>query len=1350
MRPEVREQAESYTKVKDLQKQKSEAEPVEILGKDKHAPAATRQTFLAFLERHLKQQPSRSELGSKVGILARTDPIWKAELDQAKGVKRLCIDNSHKFQYININGHEMVCLVDATSIQQGNNTVIQQSSTTTLKEGNTTTLRQGNAATIKQGDYVKIKQGIDAPSSGWRGVHSWSIGIVAKLNDTIVHVDFLEQKSWIGTTNDLEIVNPQEFAEFNRPPSELRFAKGKFVKSLIQGTLFQGVQANEDHHKKVGFVMAKQACDSNHSYFEVMLVKREPGNCYGSIVIGLSDKSYVPGRFVGESASGSIGMSDMGFLLFRTQRDLGSRQVLAEGGRIGCGIHFDKDGSKTVFFTVNGKETVRIPWTEDVHELYPVVCSSSENLLRIDLKVARPPFAPSCVLMSKHVEVFDSTINKWLKAIVVGPSTSSGTPVLIDGRPAMTFAQNLKISKDRTEVRLEFACLMWALRSSRDTDTILVKNNSPAEFCSSRIQILHTCSIAGEGADTNYCMYSDAANVIRVAAFEVKISSLNLSINFDSANERPEGQRFGIMLSSGCLKMKDVGVRCSYGSAVAVHSPFYDKQWRRFEMDDCKIGPCQGYGLAVNAMEREFLVKNSIFESCNAGAIRCNGVNGSILSCTFLQCGKGLVLERSNVEIKASMIKLCKDNAVNVYNNDDTAMFKVILDACVIEKSCRPILARGTNVHVLVTSCILKDCKKQVKEQKGATIEISCENDTAGPLKAAEDKLHTNDKKDNFKRFCKLLLGSGRDILAQVLQTCYMTSSKVSWSDGVGERIAEELDDYSQRKLGKALMTKLRSEAIESWDMTLLTSLLIFNPGYIKDEEGVAAVETLRTERNELAHSNILQDQEIENGEFKIRWNRVRLALETLVHLFLNQTDKNKLTTQIQRIADEKLCDSNMDTLLSPLETVQSQMKDVADQIQDLKMKADRAVTKSEVAHFVRECMGNPAAVRYVHEFPQRISLSNNQSYILQSNAGSGGMGTVYVACKEGSEERFTLKICNSSDEDRRDREAVILQKLESVKHPNLVRFLGSSYLDKHVIILMELVQGISLEVWLERKGYVSLSDSKLMMLQMADGMSAVHSHNIAHRDLKPNNLMVDDVTGNLVIVDFGLSKELNANMTVTPAKSFAGTAMYMSPEQLEGITSAVDLRSDVWAMGVICYEIVAGCTPFQQPSQDGSSKGSRNSSNLILSKADEMRIFHAILTKPVPELPTDTAPAPFQRVLRKALEKEGANRQVNANEFHKELAAAFAEIDEAQKSEPQASPSTTSIELLTVEEVSAVFRRCRFMEAAMAVESNGVDGKTYVSLDEKDLRSSIEDGGLGLKPMQVKRIKKEMEILFK
>eukprot|EP00960_Hanusia_phi_P009654 280802-Hanusia_phi.AAC.1 len=487
-----------------------------------------------------------------------------------------------------------------------------------------------------------MKEGIESPSSGWGEVHSWSMGIVTNVNAEIARVDFPEQKAWTGNAKDLEIVDPKVFAEFSRPPTELRFAAGKFVKFILQGVLFQGVQAPEDHHRKVGYVMAKQACDANHAYFEVMLVKRKPGNNFGSIVIGLGDKSHVPGRFVGESFSGSIGMSDTGLLLFKKKRDVGSCRVLAEGERMGCGIHFEIDGSRTVFFTVNGKETVRIPWTEDVKELYPVVCSSSEDLLKIDLKLSRPPFAPSCVLISKYVEVLDSTTNTWLRATIVGPSAPSGTPVMIDGRTtAITFAQNVRQSSDRTEVRLEFASLMRAIRSSRDTDTILVKKTSPTEVCTSVIRISHSCSVVGEGADTKYCVYSDAANVMRVAAFGVKLSWLNLSINFESGNQRPDDLCFGIMLNSGSLKMKNVSVQCSYGSAVNVHYPYYEKQWRKFEMDDCKIGPCQGYGLVANEMEKAFLVKNSRFESCSSGAIRCNRVNGSILGCTFLECGNG-------------------------------------------------------------------------------------------------------------------------------------------------------------------------------------------------------------------------------------------------------------------------------------------------------------------------------------------------------------------------------------------------------------------------------------------------------------------------------------------------------------------------------------------------------------------------------------------------------------------------------------------------------------------------------------------------------------------------------------
>ena len=179
------------------------------------------------------------------------------------------------------------------------------------------------------------------------------------------------------------------------------------------------------------------------------------------------------------------------------------------------------------------------------------------------------------------------------------------------------------------------------------------------------------------------------------------------------------------------------------------------------------------------------------------------------------------------------------------------------MSECIIEDSSRSILAEGARVHVLMRLCKVRGRQRREEGRSGAIIEkLGGLTDATDKAMPSQDQLVMSSRKDNFKRFCKLLLGLGRDVLARVLQACYLTACKTSWSDGAGADIALQMDDFTQRKLGKTMMTKLRSESIDSWDMTLLASLLVFNPGYIKDKEGKAAVEELRNERNELAHSN--------------------------------------------------------------------------------------------------------------------------------------------------------------------------------------------------------------------------------------------------------------------------------------------------------------------------------------------------------------------------------------------------------------------------------------------------------------------------------------------------------------
>eukprot|EP00961_Rhodomonas_salina_P298867 3938444-Rhodomonas_salina.1 len=195
-------------------------------------------------------------------------------------------------------------------------------------------------------------------------------------------------------------------------------------------------------------------------------------------------------------------------------------------------------------------------------------------------------------------------------------------------------------------------------------------------------------------------------------------------------------------------------------------------------------------------------------------------------------------------------------------------------------------------------------------------------------------------------------------------------------------------------------------------------------------------------------------------------------------------------------------------------------------------------------------------------------------------------MGTVFVAFAQDTDEQVAFKICDGGDQKRAEREAEILRRLTKIEnHENVVRFIDSAIHNNHYVIIMELVRGISLEEWLEKRGRESCKwqESKEIMLGIAAGMAEVHKIEISHRDLKPGNVMFDEASGKVVIVDFGLSKQSNASQTMTVVGGAGfGTKPYMSPEQVDPEFGEVYLPSDVWAIGIIWHEILSGITPFE------------------------------------------------------------------------------------------------------------------------------------------------------------------------
>ena len=255
--------------------------------------------------------------------------------------------------------------------------------------------------------------------------------------------------------------------------------------------------------------------------------------------------------------------------------------------------------------------------------------------------------------------------------------------------------------------------------------------------------------------------------------------------------------------------------------------------------------------------------------------------------------------------------------------------------------------------------------------------------------------------------------------------------------------------------------------------------------------------------------------------------------------------------------------------------------------------------------------------------------------YRVVDRVGRGAMGVVYAAVDEQLSRRVAVKLMlGDFDQDpelraRFQREARVTGQLA---HRNIVTVFDLGEHDGRPFIVMELLEGLPLAEYLRTDGAQSLDAKVDLMLQVCEGLQNAHQCGIIHRDIKPNNLLVQR-DGALKIVDFGVARLTSSNLT---ASGFLlGTPEYMSPEQAQG--RAVDSRSDVFSAASVFYFMLAGRSPF----------GSR----------DLPKMLEAILHANPPPLTSDQAPDALRRVLEKALAKSPANRYQHCSEMQADLA---------------------------------------------------------------------------------------------
>src|SRR5689334_7943317 len=268
--------------------------------------------------------------------------------------------------------------------------------------------------------------------------------------------------------------------------------------------------------------------------------------------------------------------------------------------------------------------------------------------------------------------------------------------------------------------------------------------------------------------------------------------------------------------------------------------------------------------------------------------------------------------------------------------------------------------------------------------------------------------------------------------------------------------------------------------------------------------------------------------------------------------------------------------------------------------------------------------------------------------YEILAPIGAGGMGEVYKARDTRLDRLVAVKISQENFSERFEREA---RAVAALNHPHICTLhdVGPNYL------VMEYIEGPTLAERIHA-GAIPLEEALPIARQIAEALEAAHEKGIIHRDLKPANIKFT-AQGSVKVLDFGLAKALEADtaaadprssptltLSATRAGVILGTAAYMSPEQARG--AVVDKRADIWAFGVVLYEMLTARRTFAE---------------------DTISDTLAAVLKTTPDwstLPPDT-PAPIRRLLRRCLERDRKKRLPD-------IVDARLEIDEALAGSPE------------------------------------------------------------------------------
>ena len=272
-----------------------------------------------------------------------------------------------------------------------------------------------------------------------------------------------------------------------------------------------------------------------------------------------------------------------------------------------------------------------------------------------------------------------------------------------------------------------------------------------------------------------------------------------------------------------------------------------------------------------------------------------------------------------------------------------------------------------------------------------------------------------------------------------------------------------------------------------------------------------------------------------------------------------------------------------------------------------------------------------------------------NDRYEIIKNIGEGGMANVYLANDTILNRKVAVKVLRGdlSNDDkfirRFEREALSVSNLS---HPNIVEVYDVGVEDGNHYIVMEYIDGKTLKQLLKKRESLTLPEVIDIMTQLTDGIANAHESYIIHRDIKPQNIMIQD-DGRIKITDFGIAMALNATQ-LTQTNSVMGSVHYLPPEQASGKSATV--KSDIYSLGIMMYELITGTVPFRGDN------------------AVEIALKHMKDKIPSVRKQDPSIPQSVENIILKACAKNPRNRYDSAKEMHDDLVNCLSEEHQNDK----------------------------------------------------------------------------------